>query len=89
MKIGRGNWLFKEDLAPLLFLDEVQMFRRGQHQTTKTVTVVYRFFKEVSISYTELVLIILFVLVAKLKLSSSENGTTVANYFDRDPADAY
>lgn len=89
MKRGWRNRLFKEDLAPLWFLDEVQMFRRGQHQTTKTMTVVYRFFKEVSISYVEPVLIILFVLMAKLKLSSSENWTTVANYIDTDPVDAY
>lgn len=53
------------------------------------MTLVHRFFKEVSILYAELVLIISFVLVAKLKLSSSENLTAVANYVDRSPVDTY
>lgn len=65
------------------------MFRRGQHQAAPTMTLVHRFFKEVSILYAELVLIISFVLVAKLKLSSSENLTAVANYVDRSPVDTY
>lgn len=80
--------LSKVDLAPLWYLDEGQIFRRG-HQASPTMTLVHRFFKEVSILHAELVLIILFVLVAKLKLSSSENLTAVANYIDRSPVGAY
>lgn len=79
--------LSKGDLAPLWYLDEGQIFRRG-HQTSPTMTLVHRFFKEVSILYAEVVLI-LFVLVAKLKLSSSENLAAVAIYVDRSPVGAY
>lgn len=53
------------------------------------MTLAHRFLKEVSILYAVLVLIILFVLVAKLKLSPSENLIAVANYVDRSPANAY
>jgi len=49
-KDGQWNGLSKEDLVPLWYLDEGQMFRRGQHQASPTMTLVHRFSSKNSVS---------------------------------------